>query len=51
MAERNHQQIYARYLRSLPLDDGSMDDIPDAQIRSDEEEDQPDFDVDPEIKL
>ena len=28
-----------------------MEDIPDAQIRSDEEEDQPDFDVDPNIKL
>ena len=51
MAEQNQQRIRSRYLRTMSLEDGSMEDIPDAQPGVDEDIDEEWPAVDPNIKL
>ena len=51
MAEQNQQRIRSRYLRATSLENGSMEDIPDAQPGVDEDVDDDWPEVDPNVKL
>ena len=50
MAEQNQQRIRTRYLRAMSLENGSMEDIPDAQPGVDEEADEDLTELDPNVK-
>ena len=51
MAEQNQQRIRTRYLRAMSLENGPMEDIPDAQPSVDEEGDDDSPELDPNEKL
>ena len=51
MAEQNQQRIRTRYLRAMSLENGPMEDIPDAQPSVDEDVDDDLPELDPNVKL